>query len=279
MPSDRPVAPGSLPFADLDRPPLAVAALRRALLRDGSSWASVDVVDSTGSTQADLAASARAGRSVAGSVLVAEAQTAGHGRLARSWVSPPRAGLTFSVLLAPSVPVASWGWLPLLTGLAVVDGIRASTGLETSLKWPNDVLDAVEAQARGDPRRARRPRTGPARCGRDRDQRVDAPCGAARADSASSLWLSGAEQSDRLPLLTAVLRALDVRLAAWEDGASVAEDYRAACTTLDRTVRVELPAHEPLVGVAVDVDPEGRLVVEGADGRTAVAAGDVVHLR
>lgn len=278
MPSDRPVAPGSLPFADLDRPPLAVAALRRALLRDGSSWASVDVVDSTGSTQADLAASARAGRSVAGSVLVAEAQTAGHGRLARSWVSPPRAGLTFSVLLAPSVPVASWGWLPLLTGLAVVDGIRASTGLETSLKWPNDVLDAAGHKLAGIiAERVDLERVPHAVVGigiNVSTRRAELP-----GDSASSLWLSGAEQSDRLPLLTAVLRALDVRLAAWEDGASVAEEYRAACTTLDRTVRVELPAHEPLVGVAVDVDPEGRLVVEGADGRTAVAAGDVVHLR
>jgi BirA family transcriptional regulator, biotin operon repressor / biotin---[acetyl-CoA-carboxylase] ligase len=237
VPSDRPLAPGSLPFADLDRPPLAVAALRRALLRDGSSWASVDVVDSTGSTQADLAASARAGRSVAGSVLVAEAQTAGHGRLARSWVSPPRAGLTFSVLLAPSVPVASWGWLPLLTGLAVVDGIRASTGLETSLKWPNDVLDSAGHKLAGIiAERVDLERVPHAVVGigiNVSTRRAELP-----ADSASSLWLSGAEQSDRLPLLTAVLRALDVRLAAWEDGASVAEDYRAACTTLDRTVRV-----------------------------------------
>ncbi|HYN75911.1 MAG TPA: biotin--[acetyl-CoA-carboxylase] ligase [Candidatus Limnocylindria bacterium] len=278
MSSDDSDVSGPSPFGDLARPPLAIAALRRALLRDGSSWVSVDVVDSTGSTQVDLAARARSGSAVSGAVLVAEEQTTGHGRLDRSWVSPPRAGLTFSVLLSPTVPVASWGWLPLLTGLAVVEGIAVATGLETSLKWPNDVLDAAGHKLAGIlAERVDLAQVPHAVVGigiNVSTRRAELP-----GETASSLQLSGAEHSDRLPLLTAALRALDVRLAAWEDGVDLAHDYRAACATIGRTVRVELPSHEPLVGVAVDVDPEGRLVVEGADGRTAVAAGDVVHLR
>ena len=92
------------------------------------------------STNAELARRARAGAE-AGSVLVADHQTAGRGRLDRTWVSPPGSALTFSVLLAPDrVPVARWPWLPLLVGIAVAEGVRRVAEVDCSLKWPNDVL-------------------------------------------------------------------------------------------------------------------------------------------
>ena len=74
-------------------------------------------------------------------MLAAEQQRAGRGRLGRTWTSPPRAALTFSVLLRPAaVPRARLGWLPLLAGVAVAAAVRATTGLDAQLKWPNDVL-------------------------------------------------------------------------------------------------------------------------------------------
>src|SRR5260370_42641138 len=99
-----------------ERAGLDVGAGRAAVVRPGGLWRSVEVVPVTGSTNADLLARADAGEPE-GAVLVAEQQNAGRGRLGRAWVSPPRAALTFSVLLRPAaVPRARLGWLPLLAG-------------------------------------------------------------------------------------------------------------------------------------------------------------------
>jgi BirA family transcriptional regulator, biotin operon repressor / biotin---[acetyl-CoA-carboxylase] ligase len=122
------------------RQPLSAAAVQAAVLADSALFTSVEVVAQTGSTNADLLAAARAG-AAAGSVLVAEEQTAGRGRLDRSWQSPPGAGLTFSVLLRPAaIAPGSRGWLPLLTGVAVAGALASQTAVDARLKWPNDVL-------------------------------------------------------------------------------------------------------------------------------------------
>jgi biotin-[acetyl-CoA-carboxylase] ligase BirA-like protein len=108
-------------------------------LRDvvGALWTSVEVVPVTGSTNADLLR--RGGAE--GQVLVAEEQTAGRGRMGRSWVSQPGVSLTFSVLLRPvSVPAARRGWLSLLTGVAVAAAVRDVAQVSATVKWPNDVL-------------------------------------------------------------------------------------------------------------------------------------------
>src|SRR5919112_427923 len=96
--------PSSSAYGDLTRPPLRVRALQRALEPDG--WR-VEVLPAVGSTNAVVAERAGAGEP-AGLVVVAEAQTAGRGRLDRSWTSPPRAGLTLSVLLRPDLPPVQW---------------------------------------------------------------------------------------------------------------------------------------------------------------------------
>src|ERR1700760_3168530 len=121
------------------REPLDAVGLRRAALRPDGLWREIEVVPSTGSTNADLLAPAPAGEPE-GVLLAAEEQTAGRGRLGRTWTSPPYAALTFSLLLRPAVPPARRGWLPLLTGVAVAAAVTEVTGLETRLKWPNDVL-------------------------------------------------------------------------------------------------------------------------------------------
>ncbi len=100
----------------------------------------MEVVDEAPSTNALVVDRARRGEGH-GLVVVAEHQTAGRGRLDRTWTTPARAALTLSLLVTPDeVPVARWPWLPLLTGLAVVEGVRRAGGPEVTLKWPNDVL-------------------------------------------------------------------------------------------------------------------------------------------
>src|SRR5262245_63047819 len=119
---------------------LDVTEITNVLVRPGGLWREIRVVGETGSTNADLLAQAGAG-AAEGLVLVAEAQTAARGRLGRRWTSPPRAALTFSVLLRPrGVPTALLGWVPLLAGVAAASAVRAATGVEAVLKWPNDVL-------------------------------------------------------------------------------------------------------------------------------------------
>jgi BirA family biotin operon repressor/biotin-[acetyl-CoA-carboxylase] ligase len=155
---------------------LRAADLQVALTRGpAATWRELEVLPSTGSTNADLAEQARAG-AAEGLVLVTDDQRSGRGRLGRSWEVPPRSGLAISVLLRPGTPddrgrtpgdgprmagdgprmagdgpgtpgetlpvvdQARWSWVPLLAGVAVVDALTRVCGLPARLKWPNDVL-------------------------------------------------------------------------------------------------------------------------------------------
>jgi BirA family biotin operon repressor/biotin-[acetyl-CoA-carboxylase] ligase len=267
------------PWRDLDRPPLRESAIRAALVAAGSPWTTVRVVEETGSTNADVAAAARAG-APAGLVLAADRQTAGRGRAGRVWQAPARSGLAVSVLLRPTAPRETWGWLPLLAGLAVVGPLAPMSGLDLGLKWPNDVLVSGERKLAG-------------LLAEVVDDAVVVGLGlnvSLRPDelpvpTATSLALEGSDVVDRDPVLRAVLRGLAERYRAFEAAggdaaaAGLADAYRSACRTLGRQVRVELPGDRTLSGEAVAVDDAGRLVVRTADGMTTLAAGDVVHLR
>ncbi|TGZ15947.1 biotin--[acetyl-CoA-carboxylase] ligase [Streptomyces sp. S816] len=272
-------------WSDLDRPPLNATALRRALVREGGLWSGLEVVQRTGSTNNDLVARAAAGPVAEGTVLVAEEQTTGKGRLDRRWSAPPRSGLFVSVLLRPAeVPVHHWGWLPLLTGVAVATGLARAAGVDTALKWPNDLLVTVDGEER---------KAGGILLERAGEDGVVIGFGlnvSLRAEElpvarAGSLLLAGAVNTDRDPLLRAVLRSLEDWYGRWRaalgDSAEcgLQEAYAAGCATLGRTVRAELPGDRALTGEAVAVDGDGRLVIATAEGVQPVGAGDIVHLR
>jgi BirA family biotin operon repressor/biotin-[acetyl-CoA-carboxylase] ligase len=250
---------------------LAQAAVA-ALLPAG--W-QLEVVAETGSTNADLLARQDAPDR---SVLVAELQTSGRGRLDRGWQSPRGAGLTVSVLLRPPTPKAGWGWLPLLAGLA----LSRSLGEQARLKWPNDlVMGTDQAKVAGI-------------LGESSTDAVVLGIGvnvSTRTDelpvpTASSLALQGYSTLDRGQLLANLLIGLDAELTRWyaHDGdavaAGLAEDYRARCVTIGSEVRVQLPDRIER-GRAVAVDDLGRLMVQPAGGGEpiSVAAGDVTHIR
>src|SRR5436305_1407383 len=122
----------------MERRALDLARLRSSL---GSRWARIDLVAETASTNADLLADPAAPDR---SALAAEHQLAGRGRFDRSWTSPARAGLTFSALLRPAVPIQHWGWLPLLTGVALHEAVVETCGVAAGLKWPNDLLATAD---------------------------------------------------------------------------------------------------------------------------------------
>lgn len=264
-----------------DRLPLNGAALAGALVRPGGFWRAVEVTAVTGSTNADLLEQA-AGGAPEGTVLVAEAQTAGRGRMGRAWLSPTGAALMFSVLLRPAtVPPARRGWIPLLAGVAIASAVAAVAGLDARLKWPNDVLV-------GDRKLA----------GILAEQAADAIVlgvgvnVSTRRDelpvaTATSLALEGAARAGRQELLGAALGELEHWYLAWTDGTNPGDpdasglraEYRRRSVTLGRPVRVEFPGGATARGTALDVDTEGRLLLRTAGGPLAVSAGDVVHLR
>ncbi len=107
-------------------------------LPEGGWIRDVLVFEKTGSTNDVVGSLARQG-APAGLAVFAEEQTAGRGRLGRRWQSASRAGLWFSVLLRPEIPVAQWPRLTLWIAFAVSQSIREFAGLETMLKWPNDI--------------------------------------------------------------------------------------------------------------------------------------------
>jgi len=240
----------------------------------------VEVLDETTSTNAVGGDRARAG-APEGTVVVAERQTAGRGRLDRTWETPPGSGLLFSLVLRPTVPPAEWPWLPLLTGHTVARALRGA-GYAAGVKWPNDVL------------------IGDRKIAGILVERVETPSGPAAVvgiglnvsltaeelpvPTGTSLAIESGVEPDRTEVLVLLLEALLEAYDAWQVGGPDARDqlatsYAAACVTVGREVRVELPGGGQLLGRATGVDRQGRLVVTGPDGQTAVGAGDVVHVR
>ncbi|MFC7527926.1 biotin--[acetyl-CoA-carboxylase] ligase [Actinoplanes sp. GCM10030250] len=302
------MAPSS--YSDLDRPPLSARALTRALVVPGGLWSRLDVRTETGSTNADAAEAARQG-APEGLVVVAESQVAGRGRRDRQWVSPPRAGLTLSVLLRPGaadperdwkpVPSGSLGWLPLLAGVALRAAVARVAEVETALKWPNDLLVGTAGSESKAGSESEGTAGGKGKCAgilaevtgdavvigiglnvSTRAEELPETTGA----PATSLRVAGAENTDRDPLLRALLRGLDRWYGGWREAGGDAEmcgllgEYQRHCATIGRTVRVLLPGGGELTGEAVTVDRDGQLVIRTEDGaRHQVSAGDVLHVR
>ena len=287
---------GVAPDAGAGRKPLDAASLARAVVRPGGLWQAVEVADRTGSTNADLLARALAG-APEGVVLAAEEQSAGRGRMGRTWVAPPRAALTFSLLVRPSaVPSARRGWLPLLAGVAVASAVTAVTGVQTRLKWPNDVLagpaklGGILAEATGNAVVVGVGLNVSAEPG-------ELPPPGPGALAATSLRIAGSAASQiagsaapaapaREPVLIAILAGFEGWYLAWcqaggdPERCGLRAEYTRLSGTIGRRIRAELPGGQVLSGLAAGVDPDGRLLVRVSSGTVVpVAAGDVVHLR
>lgn len=264
--------------------------------------ARVEVLARIGSTNEELIErterAARRGEPLADlSLLATEHQSSGRGRLSRTWITGPGEALTFSVLLRPGrgtgalrapLPTQHFPWLTVLLAASVVQVLRGA-GIPAQIKWPNDVL-VPDGTVRG--RKI---------CGvlgslvSAGDQ---APClvlgaglnVAARpqpASTATSVRAEGAVLS-RGELLVAIMRVftgvhrefLAQPAALTDDDGALRARILPLLGTIGSRVRAELPGRRPaLEGVAVGLDTRGALIIDGPEGRTAVTAGDVVHLR
>ncbi len=267
-----------------DSDPLDEDRLRSLLLDGRSIWTGLTVVEQTGSTNADLAAAARAG-AADGTVLLTGFQSGGRGRLNRTWTAPPGTGIAVSMLLRPTRPARSWSWLPLLAGLAVTEALRRAAGVDAMLKWPNDVLvgdrkicgilaERVDAGSAVTP-------NGPA-CVIGVGINTDLSEEQLPVPWATSLALVGAKTRNKTTIAATVLRAFDLLYRQWQesdDDAALADSYVRRCATIGREVRVVLGPDESVTGRAEAIDEAGRLVIRTEAGRRTFSAGDVVHLR
>lgn len=267
--------------------PINAARLRGEFVAPAGPYAALDVVDKTGSTNADLRAAVAEGVDDR-TVLIAEEQTAGLGRRGRAWQSPAGAGLYCSVLLRPaSVPFARLGSLAVVAGLAVVDTLD-EIGVHVRLKWPNDVLAGPDyGKCAGVLSEAAPAEENAVVLGigmnvlRAREPIQPGPGGLVP----TSLAEQGASTTDRTEIAALLLAALAERERHWRDAAGdlaasgLLADYRKWCSTIGQDVRVSMPNSSMLSGHAVDVDDSGQLLLDTGGTKRTVFAGDVVHLR
>jgi BirA family biotin operon repressor/biotin-[acetyl-CoA-carboxylase] ligase len=247
-----------------------VGAVDQGFATDRPGW-HIEHVAETGSTNDDLVAAAKAG-APSGTVLVTDHQTAGRGRLGRKWDAPPATSLLVSVLVRPSPAAAQR-----LHGATQAVGLSAQAacadvaGFRPELKWPNDLM------------------VGPRKLAGVLSEALPGAVvlgmglNVAWPPEPTDLAISSSSAAGRAigrdDLLAAYLDHMARRLEQWEhDPDSLHTDYRSALATLGRAVRVEL-ASMTIEGTAVDVAPDGQLVVASDGAQHLVSAADVVHLR
>jgi BirA family biotin operon repressor/biotin-[acetyl-CoA-carboxylase] ligase len=244
-----------------------------------------ETVDSTNRIALALAAE----KAPDGTVVVAETQSAGRGRLGRVWHSPPHVNLYCSIVLRPCTATtdrAAWlCWLPLVAGLAVIHSVHRTTGLMPSLKWPNDVF-VNSRKVAGILCESHLGRT-------PLDQVVigiGINVNAGNEDfppdiavHATSLACELGQPCSRPRLLAALLNELEERVNALAAGVtpSIVEEYSTRCSTLNRKIQVALASGEVLTGIAEAITEQGALVLARPQVHrsTVLYAGDVVHVR
>lgn len=253
----------------------------------GGRFAEVRRVAETGSTNRDLLAEAAAGGAHR-TVLVADHQSAGRGRLDRTWTAPPGASLLVSVLLRPDLPTDELFLVTVACGVAAVDAAAEVAGVRLGLKWPNDLVavDGPEADRKVAGILAETSivdgRVAAVVVGMGMNVDWPGPLPDELASIATALDRLAGHPIGRDRLLDAWLDhyadELD-RLDAGGRGALLTR-ARSMSATIGRRVEVVLPDRSVL-GRAVDVTDTGRLLVEPQDGGAplVVDVGDVVHAR
>lgn len=225
--------------------------------------AAIHVVESTGSTNTDLVNQAKSDRAA---LLVAEEQSAGRGRLDRTWIAPKRSGLLFSLYWPAPLLMA-----PLLMGVAAADALRATTTIPVSLKWPNDLmvsdrkLGGILASSSG---------AGVVigvgiNVSLTDDEKPD--------DRATSIVMERDQAPPREVLLAEIVQRFSELTLI--DGAGFLERYKTLSSTIGSRVRAEMVKGESIVGRAVGINSSGALLINNDAGEHVLTAGDVFHLR
>jgi BirA family biotin operon repressor/biotin-[acetyl-CoA-carboxylase] ligase len=231
----------------------------------------VSVVEVTGSTQDDLAHLATEEKTIHGDVIATEYQSSGRGRLDRKFDAPISSALMFSFYLEPERGRNDWSFLPLLTGLSAIFTLTAlDPNCYPTHKWPNDIniddgkVGGIIAQVE---------KNGVIigvgiNVGMSK-QELPVP-------HATSLALHHFSELDRNQILATFLSTFEELYERWQKGEDLRHLYRERSETIGREVRIEHPNGTRINGKAVDITPEGELVL---DNGVRVTVGDIVHLR
>lgn len=282
-----------------DRPPLDANALRSASFLAATGIPQLTVVESTGSTNADLlrGASEDPGAYPDLTALTAEYQSAARGRLERRWEAPARSSVSVSLVLRPvnaegrPLPTQSYSWLSLLAALALREALLDTAGIPAELKWPNDVL------VRGRKIAGILAQLGPLQGSTvppvvlGTGLNVSLTEAELPVPTATSVLLENPATVDRTELLKSYLEHFTTLYrsfcnadgdpaAGMAGGPSLHKRVEAVLTTLGRQVRAHLPGDHEIIGHASRLDEYGSLMVVDSGGHEhVITAGDVVHLR
>jgi BirA family transcriptional regulator, biotin operon repressor / biotin---[acetyl-CoA-carboxylase] ligase len=261
-----------------DIPPDITPEAIRAGLRSRVIGRALEVLPEIGSTNDRALAAGRDG-APEGFCVLADRQTAGRGRLGRTWASPPGVGLYTSILLRPKVEPSALPFLSLVVGLAVADAIQEVAALDPSLKWPNDILlDGRKVAGMLTELATSAPFVDYAVTGigiNVNHREDDLPRELRRG--ASSLFLQCGRQIARAAMAAAVFNGMDRWYSLFCQGRRemILEAGRLRSATLGRPVQVFAGAEE-WRGFAIDLDPDGALLVRDEAGAVRrVVAGDV----
>ena len=262
-------------------PPLSPALIEEGIR--GGIWEKLffyESVDSTNERGLALAASELPDQ---GAVLISESQTSGRGRRGRSWISPARRNIYLSAIFAPAVRPGDAAFLTLLAAVSGAAALRRTTGLEVTIKWPNDLMvkgrkiGGILSELRSGAGGTGRPVIG---IGINVNSVIgDFPDGL--RDVATSVRMETGDMASRDAIIIEVLRQME----AWhgrlkEEGRSaVLTEWKRLSSTLGKQIRVNL-GNEVISGIAEAIDAEGRLIVRPeSGGQRRISAGDVTELR
>lgn len=235
-----------------------------------SQYWRVSVVDLTASTQSDLAELVNSSTAKSGELVAAEFQSAGRGRLDRTFEAPPQSALLLSFFLRPERARSDWSFISFLAAIAMHEVISKDLSDKVSLKWPNDILigenkvAGLLAQQIGDG----------VIVGLGLNVEMDS--GELPVPTATSLALAGSTNLDRNVLLSDFLNRFESIFTEWESGGDFLDKYHQISSTIGRQVRVEVLGRDPIEAEAVAISRQGALIL--GDGYE-VNVGDVVHLR
>jgi BirA family biotin operon repressor/biotin-[acetyl-CoA-carboxylase] ligase len=268
----------------MERHELSVTAVSELLTTRwvGRSYHFRERVGSTNDLLQEMVAAGDEQYPPAGTVIVADYQSAGRGRMARRWEVPPGTALLFSTLFRPGWPVERGTWLTMLAAVATAEAIEALTGVAIGLKWPNDLLvegggewckvGGLLLDSRLDGQND--VNTAVVGIGINVNQTADQLPDAVYPPT--SLWLATGRPISRLALLTACLERLEAHYELAASGRSPRAEWHKRLVTLGKRVTVTSNGLPLIEGTAEDVDEWGRLLVrEAAGSLQTVAAGDV----
>jgi len=231
-----------------------------------SGYWRVSTVEEIDSTQNYL----RTSNPKPGDLITAEYQSAGRGRLDRSFVAVKSTALLFSFYVEPKIKIEEISFLPLLVGSIIAQSINELTqSKDFNCKWPNDIIfknrkvAGILAEKFGD------------------GVIVGVGINVSTSEEqlpvshASSIFILTGKTLDRNLLLAKILNQLTTELRAWESGEDLTNSYRQISATLGKAVRIELPGGESIEAIAQDIDSSGALHL---DGGQIITVGDVIHL-